>query len=370
MSGKPTFFYQNHFMNVATISTRRLTGLDYRIWLVMAACWVVCLGLFGYKKVKATTTTVQPCGAVRILVNGVADDGIAVCNPDVTTLFQAEAPPNVTVEWDFNDGSEAVKDVRAMHKFKAEDDYKVVVTVNGRCEYTKEITVRKIVPGDAVKPSVKIFADSVKATTGSRIRFSAVANVPASSYQWMLLPTAEKQAGEDVTFSFFSAGEFTVQVVINNDPATRQEQKITITDVPQAALPNPGSLPSVPPSVPPGPWDNSNRPPPVPPTHNSDTVAKVAPPADNIREADPETFKGLLQGVLKGDKKATDLYPYLKYEGSTQVEVNNKQPFMSLDDFCNSKRNKKIKKLDFIRQKDNPKHIQTIKVELKGFWPF
>lgn len=356
-------------MSVATVSTRRITGLDYRVWLAMAMCWVVCAGVFGYKKIKGEVNA-QPCGAFRILLNGDAADGPALCDPDLPALFQIKAPPGTVVEWNFNDGSGTVKDSRAVHKFAAEGDYNVVATVNGRCDYARQVTVKRPVQSEPVVPAVKIFSDSSKVTAGARLRFTAVANVPVSAYEWTLLPTGETQTGRDITFSFPHAGEFTVRVVVNNNPAVGGEQKITVTEVPQSPLPLPSPLPGGPPVVPPGPWNNPGNPPGTK-TPAADTgIAKPVPPPDNIHETDPETFKGLLQGVLKEGKKVNELYQYLKYEGSTQVEVNGKKPFMTLDDFCINKHNKKIKSLALVRQKDNPKYIQVIKVELKGLWPF
>jgi len=371
-------------MSVATVSTRRITGLDYRIWLVMSLCWVACAGWFVYETIN--TTKAQYCSTTfHIIVNGEGGNGIAVCDLDATAFFQIDAPPDAKVEWNFDDGSKIIGDNRAGHKFKAEDNYTVVATVNGRCETKKDVTVKKAVAVDAVKPSVKIFADTGR-TVGSRIRFSAVANVPISSYQWALLPTNETQTGANAAFDFPRAGEFTVQVTINNDPTTRQEQPITITDLPLPAPVNPNPFPGAggasgggsgvipPPLFPSGDAANSGTKTPNTNAGANNGAGSTTEPAKTEQAKpkatviDPDGFKSLLQEVLDGSKELTDLYPFLDYTGSTKVVVNGKDE-MKITDFVREKRKKKIEALDF--QKDDKNGIQKIKVKLRhGLWPF
>lgn len=356
-------------MRTATVSTKTLAGLDYRVWLAMVTCWGLCAGVFFYKKNAVGYT--QACdAALRIAVNGAADDGLSFCKPDEAILFQVNAPEGARVVWDFNDGTAAVRDVRAIHKFSAEGDYKITATVNGRCEYVKDITVKRPAVMEAVVPAVNIFTDSARITAGGRLRFTAVANIAASSYQWTVLPTNETRSGEEATFDFFVAGEYTVRVMVNNNPAISSEKRITVVE--KDAFTMPGPINDFKPEPPPGPWPSPGPPPPGPVVPKTDTVSVKPKPVDEkITETDPDTFKGLLQEVLNGEKRVGELYEFLKYAGSTQVQVNNQKPFMQLDVFCETKRKKKIKALDFVRQKDNPKYIQTIKVEVKGgIWPF
>lgn len=363
-------------MNVATVPTRRLTGLDYRIWLVTALCWVVCAGWFVYKNLIPTNAA--NCGALQITVNSDGTNRIAVCKLDETSFFQIDAPPNAQVEWNFGDGTKATGDKLVGHKFNDEDDYTVTATVNGLCETKREITVKKATAEDVVKPLVKIFADTGR-TVGSRIRFSVVTNVPIDSCRWRVLPSNETQVGENVAFNFPRAGTFIVQATVNNDPALRQEQTITIADLPlpSSIIPNPGALPSgaggsnpggtIPPLFPQGDPANGGQKLPVQNTGAGNGNAASEPPKTEQAKPkatgiDPDGFKSLLQEVLDGSKELTDLYPFLDYTGSTKVIVNGKDE-MKITDFIREKRKKKIEALEF--QKDDKNGIQKIKLKLK-----
>lgn len=367
-----------YYMRVANIYTRRAIGLDYRVWLVMLVSWIVCLALYGYQHIKASGAASQPCGTVAILVDSKEAD-VAICNLDRTHIFSIRGASSKRVEWDFSDGTRA-EDSIVPHKYSKEGIYKITVVVDGRCEYEIEANVRGLLQLPKVIPELTIISDSAKTMAGSKIRFAGVGNFSIQSYEWKLVETGETQATEVATFTFGHAGNYTVQLIVNNDPLTIRTKKIDVVELPQTNpinnnIPNPNArgfdqlTPLIPPAGNPPATTGNNQPQASAGNNAAQEPPKSEPSPPEIHEIDQSTFQNLLQKVLKDGEQIDGLYPYLKYKGYTKVEVNGNMPYVNLSEFCNRKRGKTIKRLELIKEKDNPKNVQIIKVKLKGWWP-
>lgn len=360
-------------MNAASIPTQKFWGLDYRVWLSALGSWLLCLGVFGYRSLNQKSLGSAGCGTAAIGVDGKQGANL-ICDLNRLVLFQLQTPAGATVKWDFGDGTAAYRDKNtAQHSFAEEGIYTVTATVNGRCRYRSTLTVKAPVYILPAKPEAKIFADSLSAMEGSRLRFSGVSNGKGKSFVWTLKPTGEVQTGKNVVFFFPRGGDYTVELVVDGEAFAVAAVKIATRPqdlLPFPPTPNPANLNELGPLVPPGPPSAAGggggaRPP------NENTGGK---PADSVKIAlppeptviDEESFKNKLQEVLEGKQQLSTLEPFLAYRGSTQVEINGKQPYTSLTNFVNEKRGRKIKSLQFQPEKDHPKRIQTIKVALKG----
>lgn len=374
-------------MRAFNIFTRRALGLDYRVWLAMLVTCGSSLALLGYTHTNHKNTL--PCAPGEFIVNGkpIKAEEMAICYVNQLTLFKIEADSVVKVSWDFGDGTATVEGYITTHIFKKEGRFNVKATVNNRCVFEQEVTVGKaLLSSDGEAIAVDIFQKPMLPKAGAIVEFYAVSSIARiDSYKWELLNTGDVQQSEVATFALNAPGRYTVQLVINNDPATRASKVIeVVADAPlmpdtfNSGVANPGVVaPIGPPPVLMNPGlsnaggtsgeakNGANRP---------DTG--VSKPVTHQPKTDvaPETFKALLQEVINENKEIEELYEFLDYRGSTKVKVNEETALISLKDFCKNMRNEKKnrKKIEALRfKKDDKNSIQTIEVKVpqkKGFW--
>jgi hypothetical protein len=86
-------------MHTASISIKKVIGLDYRVWITMLLTWLACLGLFGYKKIKQAQTIARPCAEARIIVNGTDTETIAVCYLNRIATLRLQGLQSLNVEF-------------------------------------------------------------------------------------------------------------------------------------------------------------------------------------------------------------------------------------------------------------------------------
>ncbi|GAA4737533.1 PKD domain-containing protein [Flavisolibacter ginsenosidimutans] len=361
-------------MNTASITTRTITGLDYRVWLSILLTWLVCLGWYGYNKMKEWERMAKPCADARIIVNGKDTEAIAVCYPDRIATFRLQGIGAARADWNFGDGTTVSKEAIAQHQYTAVGIYTVVATVNGGCEFRRAVTVTTPLAKTPDKGIIEIIPDSIAPKAGNTVRFYAVCDIVPRSYEWKLIGTNEVRYDSTAAFQFLTAGKYTVQLVVNNNPAMAKTKTIDVAEPPQAPLVNSplssgtGGNPPVPGPLFPNDPSNGGQKSPAQNTGASNGGGTTGEPPKTEQAKpkatviDPDGFKSLLQEVLEGNKEVSDLYPFLDYMGSTKVVVNGKDE-MKITDFVREKRKKKIEALDF--QKDDKNGIQKIKVKLK-----
>lgn len=367
-------------MSAAAIFTRRVMGMDYRVWLVMPAVWVLSLALLGYKYLNET-----PCAPATINMDGKPSEGIAVRYVNQLIKFEIQTDSVTSVEWSFNDVKE--QGLVVYHKFTKEGKYNVVARVNGTCRYEQKVRVRSRDELDNhEKGEFRIFPypEKPKYSVGDIIRFeSEKINVLATSYEWKVLQTNETRTDADATFTFRHPGKYTIQLILNNDPSLVETRRIEVSGEGTPTLGTPEN-----PFPPNGGAAVGLNGPLVQPEENSGGTKGVAdstketkgpttatpPAAPPVKKVDPEAFKELLQSVVNEEKELEDLYEFLDYKASTMVEVNGNKSLIPLKDFCKNMRDKKKKKrkIESLSFKvDDKKSIQAIQVKVPesgGFW--
>lgn len=373
----------------ADIFTRRIMGMDYRVWLAMLITCCSTIALFGYKHISNIKVT--PCVAATITVDGKPMENRAVCYLGRLTMFKIQAEGITKVEWDFKDGTDEVKGQIVTHEFANEGDYKIIATINGHCLAAGIVTVKKpLRPGDGEKRIIRIFPEPTQPKVGSVVDFYVVSNVKADSYQWKLLGTDQIRQSDVARFQFNEPGNYTVQLIINNDPSTATTEAIEVfaltPEVPQGFENGVGTGVPGPVGPPPVLVDHG-----IPHSGGTATIggtdskkdtgtSNPAAPKTKPVDVDPNTFMGELQEVIYGSKDIEDLYRYLDYKGSTMVKVNEETTLISLKEFCKKMKNEKRKRnkietLGF--KKDDKNSIQTLLVKvskkeglLDKLWPF
>ncbi|MEJ7736643.1 MAG: PKD domain-containing protein [Chitinophagaceae bacterium] len=382
-------------MNATNFFTKRMLGMDYRVWGAMLLVCFLSLGLYGYKQIRVNTTNDRPCPPDTITVNGKRVEVVAICYLNRYSLFEVQSEAAATVEWNFRDGTKVKNGRIVSHKFTQEGTYRITATVNGRCEFEfgLEIVEDPLHSGNQEKPIVEIYADPMSPATGSTVNFYCLADMASiASYEWKVLNTNEVQKDAVPAFTFNDAGTYTIQLVINNDPSTTTTRVIEVsTEMTQtqrtansdlgAGMPgNIGPLGNL---INGGGNSSNNNDPQSNNGSANNNQGTIKPPVDSSKiapmpkapEVDPNAFKDLLQNVVdENGKELEDLYEYLDYKASTMVEVNENKPLIPLKDFCKNMKDKKKKKrkiqsLSF--KIDDKKSIQAIQVKVPesgGFW--
>jgi PKD repeat protein len=384
-------------MNATNFFTRRILGMDYRVWGAMLLVCFLSLGLYGYKQISFNIINDQPCQPHTITVNSKKVEVVASCYLNRYSLFEVQSEAAATVEWNFRDGTNVEKGQIVSHKFMQEGTHRVTATINGGCEFDVEVEVVSdpFLSGNQEKPVVEVFADPMRPTTGSTVNFYCVADMPLiASYQWRVLNTNEVQKNAVPAFTFNGEGKYTIQLVINDDPSTITTKVIEVTtEMPQTkgTSANSTSGAGMPGDI--GPLGNLVTAGGNPPNTNNNPLLNngsannsqgtIKPPADTSKraslpkalEVDPTSFKDLLQNVVDDNgKELEDLYEYLDYKASTMVEVNENRSLIPLKDFCKNMRDKKKnkRKIETLSFKiDDKKSIQAIRVKVPksgGFW--
>jgi len=361
--------------------------MDYRVWASMALVCFFSLGLYGYNRIRLHYSRVAGCVPDTILVDNKRIDDIPLCDLNRLILFKLQKTAG-TVIWDFGDGTGKIEGQLVQHTYTKMGRFPIVATVGGTCNYEGVIAVTN--PLDLLPPKtvVEIFADPANPKTGQTITFTSVPNIPARSYEWKVSGSDSVLRDSIATFKFDVAGTYTVQLIINNDIATRKlfPLKVGADTPPQPDLSKNGAgtvtsntgFPVPPITSGDNPFNGQNNqqqtkiPPDVKPGGNKPDTSKQIPPKPTV--VDANAFKDLLQQVVNEEKEIGDLYEYLDYKGSTMVKVNAEETLVPLREFCKKmqslkKKKRKIESVSF--KKDDKNSIGSIQVKIpdnEGFF--
>jgi hypothetical protein len=379
-------------MNATNFFTRRILGMDYRVWGVMLLVCLLSVGLYGYKQIKFSIINDRPCPPDTIAINGKRVEDLAICYLNRYYQFAIQSVATSKVEWKFKDDTNVEQGQIVYHKFIQEGIYRITATINGRCEFVAEVEVVNYPLNNQKKPAVEIHTDPKHPTIGSVVKFHCVSDVLfISSYEWKVLETNEVQKDAVPAFTFREEGIYTIQLVINDDPSILTTSRIKVTtemtqgqgtsDDSGSSAGIQGDIGPLPNLVSPGvnyPNANNNLQSNTDsPNNNQGAIKPNTPKKDSLRKApevDPVAFKDLLQNVVdENGKELEDLYEYLDYKASTMVEVNENTTLIPLKDFCKNMRDKKKKKrkIESLSLKiDDKKSIQVIRVKVpeSGSW--
>src|SRR5688572_19906261 len=92
-------------MNAGNFFTRRILGLDYRVWGAMLSVCFFSLALFGYKQIRFNNINDQHCQQDTIAVEGKREEVFATCYLNRYVSFEVQSEAGAKVVWDFDDGT-------------------------------------------------------------------------------------------------------------------------------------------------------------------------------------------------------------------------------------------------------------------------
>lgn len=267
-----------------------------------------------------------------------------------------------TYTWNFGDSTTVRKDPNPFHTYENEGKYKVTLTVNGRCDFSKEIVIKKKIP---VIDSTRIANFEIPST----IKVGELLSVKdltkgATSWEWRFGETVEVNSTyQHPTYSYKEKGLKTITLIVNGDPrysSSKQIQvlpeielekpiekrKLTRTPDPTVASP---SIPNAPPTLP-------NR-----PNIGSKPADKKIKKTPSISRA---SFAKKIIAVSEGKASANDFRQYLCNENlQTNTSVKGKKT--TFIELCEKIKGKKIKikSLELFKNKET-NCIEYISIDL------
>jgi hypothetical protein len=320
-------------MQLSNTFTKQWMALDKRVSGFMVILSIIAIGLLAYK-----VTSDVPCREVAVAMSSLTNQKSNSFFTNELIHFSAPLEENEIVEWNFGDKSPKLTGAHVTHMFKNAGDFTITVEINGRCKSTELVSIKDFVQnadlnGNTTIDLVKELSNPIQAETfiieqGRQILFSS--NVKASSYEWSVEGdlSQPKKNTEEAAYTFINTGNFTLKLMLNNDPENAWTRIISVTPrkvpdlpVPVAGIdgqPGGGGVIAPPPIPLPKPKPVTPEPEPSKPSPTTQpTVAPVEKPQTStgpkIVEVymDNEQWREMLEDVVNGDASLADFKLYL-----------------------------------------------------------
>jgi PKD repeat protein len=378
-------------MQLSNTFTHQWLGLDKRVSMFMVVLSVLSLGLLAYK-----VASDAPCREVAMAMSSLTNQKTNSFFTNELIHFSAPLEENEIVEWDFGDKSTKLAGAHVTHMFKQAGDYIVTVEINGRCKTTGIVSVKDFVnnansdvAGSATNDLVKELANPISAESfiieqGKQLLFSS--NVQASSYEWSVEgDLAQPQKTTDkAAYTFLKTGNFTLKLVLNNDPENTWTRVISVT--PRKIVDQPvaggggqtGPVVVAPPPIPlPKPKPTTPEPEQPRTTTNPTTTQPTTTPVEKpvpqpvgpkVVEVymDNEQWREMLQDVVSGNASLSDFKMYLNDTEAKMILVDKET--ISFAELVSRLKDKKIdeKSLQVDQDYDFPnKRLKKLIVKFK-----
>lgn len=232
-------------MQLSNNFTRQWLGLDRRVSTLMVILSVVSIGLLAYK-----IGSDAPCREVAVAMSSLTNQKSNSFFTNELIHFSAPLEEKEEVEWNFGDKSTTLTGAHVTHMFKEAGDFTITVEINGRCRTTELISIKDFVRnpdlgGSSTIDLVKELSNPIQAETfiieqGKQILFSS--NVQAGNYEWSVEGdlSQPKKNTDKAAYTFIRTGNFTLKLVLNNDPENTWTRIISVMPRKVPELPMPG----------------------------------------------------------------------------------------------------------------------------------
>lgn len=280
-------------MNSNRILTRKLMGLDYRVWRVMILFLFLSAGLLSYKLMDT-----PKCAPIDFKIKTVSDNDSVYYTNDILSFRTLGAEQNVT--WDFDDKTPTVEGTFVTHRFATDGKYFIKVTVNSVCEFVKPITIKKAFVEETESNKERIVGNN---KTFVRTPETFTCSQTATSYEWNVSehPEFGTRTGASATYKFEQAGDYIIELTLNKTRLKKYTKQIKVASIPKLISDKPQA----------------------PPTTGGGGGGGNSNPSKLI--ISESTFKDFLDKVVEGVYFEDDFDKYLCAEGATPVILNGKK---------------------------------------------
>ena len=352
-------------MNANRIYTRKILGLDNMVWMFMILIIIMAIGLLSYRLVDR-----KECIPFTFNIKAPTMHTDGIFYTDETLSFSASLNTQ-NIQWDFGDNSRSEAGQYVSHRFTKEGKYFVTASTVPGCETIQEINVKAPLSAPLAFDSTTV--DAGEKIIGHTTTFTGTTEVfvcseIGTSYDWAIVnrpSITPKSLGSTASFLFPNAGNYTVQVTVDNDRNKRYFKDITVENVASPRNEAPQNIPRLIPLPKAAPQSSqpseNNRPAPKPAPSAPAEKQPAAPVAETPASKPPEkkiirlgnaTFKQYLEKVMENEMNVSDFDRYLCGGGSTKVIVNgDKKNIQTFTSLCETLSEGKIKKAIIFKKK-------------------
>jgi len=300
------------------MSASPLKNIDSRVWLVMGAAFAFSIITFAFRAV-----TSQDCSGLMIKLEKADQSSYVFAGKEISFSINKNDPD---AKWIFGDGKDQATGSKVKHTFFKTGVFTIQVTLKGGCKLFENVVVKMPPVLTQIDTSIGGISGPYDVAAGSLAKFSSL--LTGNSYKWTVLggvSYGEKNT-KDVSYSFSTPGNYTIQLVMNGDPAK------TFTQLLHVSAPEVGDVLSTPVAAP---IDAAIKPTPTV-IKEKDADKPVEKKYTNITDAE---MKYMIGELIEDKKSIPDFSQYLCSPASTKVIANGKA--MTLVDFLSKMKDKK-----------------------------
>ena len=305
------------------IFTRKILGLDQRVWLTMGILSILTLGLLSYKLIDK-----KRCSAFSIKVVSRLNFAGTTHYTGTNIFFEANSS-NENVSWTFGDKSrDKRKGLEINHKFMTSGKYYISASINGECETGQFITIEDKPAPSQIKNDTPVTKDIVGPSStfqGKKEEFFSPA-LADSFYEWVVLfhPELGTQHEDKAIFRFPNIGKFTIQLTLDHIRIKSYTKEIFVEEQQKKVLKHKEIDEADIEKIIVLKKKEKEKIVQRPPAADSSTVV-VTPVEPKIIRIGDKLFKNELQLLVEEKKSEQDFYKYLCSKGSTPVILNSKK---------------------------------------------
>jgi hypothetical protein len=256
-------------------------------------------------------------------------------------VFFNAVTPQQTNGWEWNFGDNTPIDKKSgpitSHTYAQPGEYLITLKINGKCEEFKRIVIERTRRDSSIRLYPQVIWPQAPVSTGQPVVFRDLTN-GANRWQWFIGEGKESQqfVTREVPYTFTTAGNIPVRLIINNDPVTVQERIITVTGTSK-----PQRIAGNSPGYSPRPQRNINDQPVNPPLADQEKQPDKTPA--KIEVIPLPDFESMFREAITGGTSAADFKPYLC---GKEVAISYNGDPVSLEECIKRLRSvKKLKKL-------------------------
>jgi hypothetical protein len=254
------------------------------------------------------------------------------------------------LSWDFGDSTSQAPGTQVYHAFSKAGSY-IITLSRGKCTWHEEVIVLNNLPEKAPDTGGDLYPviDGPEEVFAGRTVVFSNRSPNASSWQWQLLqPGADVHSGSSVKYTFGSAGERILSLIVNGDSSKMVTKRITVFPAPAARPSNGGFQPVE--------FPEDTKP------ADPNAGAQPVPEKPKTPAISDDEFRYMLTQVIEKQKNANDFSVYLCDNLNARVLLNDKDTD-SFSHFCSRIRGKKRFKIEVLNLlKDQNGCVKEIRV--------
>jgi PKD repeat protein len=345
--------------------TKRMMGLDNRVWMTMLIFILLSAALVGYN--YRNDAARKPCEDLNIFINGLSDTDKVFFNEGDELRFRSYFSATDKVVWEFGDNTGKVEGTSPIHVYLKDGIYRILVTLNGQCQYEKKIIVKPFMPArrDTLGNIIEQIIGSDRGFVGEKMTFTTL--ITGSNYLWYVENDGSypRQQGDTVNYTFKAPTSYTLVLIVDNNADKKIRKTITVSRSvsqedglikPKVLIEE--ELKKINPKTP----DAEVQP------EAEQPKAEVAPPpAKKYKYAADEILKTYLQSLVCGEMNEKDFEEYLCQGSNTAVIENNKER-KNFASFCKEVKGKKIEIISVKATRDGENCVVNLAVRLERRW--